>query len=150
MSYIQELENIRKKHNNILKPEDVVEFAANPKTALHKKFTWDDREAARQYRLWQAREIIRISVNVLPQNNKPFKAYVSIKEDRKNPGGGYRSMIEVMNDTELRKKLLGQAFADMKNFQSKYQEIEELIPVFEAMDKTIDKIEPLFKKAINQ
>ena len=29
----RELNSIRRKHNNVLKPRDIVEFARNPKTA---------------------------------------------------------------------------------------------------------------------
>jgi hypothetical protein len=47
---LKELEEIEKKHG-ILKPEHVVKFAENPRTALHEKFTWDDSEAAQRWRL---------------------------------------------------------------------------------------------------
>lgn len=141
MSYLNELELIRNKNGGILRPEDVVEFAKNPKTALHKKFTWDNDKAAHEYRLWQARELIRVSVNILPQNNKPFRAYVSLVDDRKNPGGGYRALVDVMADGELREKLLEQAIKDMRGFQKKYKALKELASVFSVMDETIDELE---------
>lgn len=141
MSYLDELELIRNKNGGILRPEDVVEFAKNPKTALHKKFTWDNDKAAHEYRLWQARELIRVSVNILPQNNKPFRVYVSLVDDRKNPGGGYRALVDVMMDGELREKLLEQAIKDMRGFQKKYKELKELASVFSVMDETIDELE---------
>jgi len=141
MSYLNELELIRNKNGGILRPEDVVEFAEDPKTALHKKFTWDNDKAAHEYRLWQARELIRVSVNILPQNNKPFRAYVSLVDDRKNPGGGYRALVDVMVDGELREKLLEQAIKDMRGFQKKYKALKELASVFSVMDETIDELE---------
>ncbi len=48
----QELEALAEANNGILRPEIVVE--------------WDDTEAAKQYRLWQARQIIKVAINVLP------------------------------------------------------------------------------------
>lgn len=47
-----------------LTPERVVDAAADEKNPLHGYFTWDDDEAAHQYRLWEARRLIR-SVKVV-------------------------------------------------------------------------------------
>lgn len=141
MPYLKELELIRNKNGGILRPEDVVKFAKSPKTALHKRFTWDDGKAAHEYRLWQARELIRVSVNILPQSNKPFRAYVSLASDRKTPGGGYRLLADVMSDEELRSKLLEQAIKDMRGFQKKYKDLKELALVFSVMDEAIDELE---------
>ena len=46
----RELNSIRRKRNNVLRPRDVVEFARNPKTALHREFEWDDEAVAMHYR----------------------------------------------------------------------------------------------------
>lgn len=45
-----------------LDAENILELAADPETALHSRFTWDDTAAAAQYRLWEARHTIRIHV----------------------------------------------------------------------------------------
>jgi hypothetical protein len=47
---LAELRQIEQKAGGVLQPESVVDFARNPKTALHGAFTWDDTEAARKYR----------------------------------------------------------------------------------------------------
>lgn len=53
---LRELED----HNNgTLTPEVVVEDAKNPSSVLHDYFEWDDHKAAKEYRLDQARELIR-------------------------------------------------------------------------------------------
>jgi hypothetical protein len=49
-----------------LRPEDVVDAARNPNSALHSYFTWDDSEAAAAYRLQEARALIkRVRVDVV-------------------------------------------------------------------------------------
>jgi len=63
---VDELTRIANKHNGLLRPADVIEAARPVGSPLHTRFTWDDTEAAHQYRLWQAREIIRVSVEYLP------------------------------------------------------------------------------------
>jgi hypothetical protein len=129
-----ELEQIRAVHGGILRPEDVVKFARNSKTALHSQFTWDDTEAAKQYRLWQARSVINVCVEILPVNNKEARVYVSLMDDRKTPGGGYRSIVDVMSDADRRAKLLEEACREFAYFREKYKELKELAPLFEAMD----------------
>jgi hypothetical protein len=54
---LEEVKQIANAHGGELRAEDVVEFARNPESALHNCFTWDDKEAASQWRLWEeARE----------------------------------------------------------------------------------------------
>lgn len=135
----KELEQIRKAHRGILRAEDVVEFARNPETSLHEKFQWDDTEAAKQYRLWQARQVISVYVTVLSDDSPPVKAYVSLVDDRSQPGGGYRAVADVMKDPERRTLLLQQALGELKRFQAKYRAIKELAGVFSEIDKVVDK-----------
>lgn len=51
-------------------PQDVVDAAAPPRSPLHAFFEWDDTEAAREYRLHQARVLVRaVEVRVLTAEN---------------------------------------------------------------------------------
>ena len=130
---IAALESIRAAHGGILRPEDVVAHAAEPTSVLHTRFEWSDSKAAHEYRLWQARHLIRVCVTVLPQTDpEEIKAYVSLKADREAPGGGYRALVDVLKDDELRRQLLSEALEDLKVFQAKYEQLQELAPVFKA------------------
>lgn len=130
-----ELVLIASRHNGLLRPLDVVEFAKNPGTALHSKFEWDDTEAACQYRLWQARELIRVVVTVMPQNLKEYRVYVSLDEDREKEDGGYRQLVTVLSDREQRKRLLAQALREFDAWRQKYEALEELADIFSARRK---------------
>lgn len=136
---IKELEFIRKKNGGLLRGADVVDFATNPKTALHDKFQWDDSAAAREFRLWQARELIRVAVTVLKGTDKSTRCFVSLYDDRKTDGGGYRAMVDVMSDPEMRTALLQQANAEAQSYRQKYRMLLELAPLFEAMDKVFSR-----------
>ena len=131
----QELELIRKQAGGVLRPMDVVDFAADPQTALHEKFTWDDDEAAQQYRLWQARVLIRVCVTVFSDDVEPMRAYVSLMEDRQEEGGGYRTLITVLRNPKQRANLIAQAKKDMDRFEKKYRLLVELADVITAMRK---------------
>lgn len=131
----QELEIIRKAGGGVLRPAAVVAYAADPDTALHERFTWDDDDAACQYRLWQARVLIRVSVTVFSDDADPIRTYVSLVDDRQEEGGGYRMLINVLRNPKQRAKLLAQAKRDMEHFEQKYQQLTELADVFDAMKK---------------
>lgn len=134
MTRTEELELIARKHRGILRPEDVVAYAQNPKTALHEAFEWDDTEAAHQYRLEQARRVIRAVVTVLPRNgnNVETRAYVALDSDRGS--NSYREVSAVLSKREWRDELLAQARRDMVSFKAKYAALSELAGVFKAMD----------------
>lgn len=127
-----ELERIRLAHGGLLRPEDVVAAARLKASPLHDQFEWDDNAAAVQYRLWQARQLIRVAVTVLPQSEQPVRAYVSLRTDRTVAGGGYRPLGDVMGDERLREQLLAEALDDLKTFKIKYGRLRELAPVFVA------------------
>lgn len=56
---VDSLMNIYKKNHNQLTPESVVKAASSPRHPLHPCFEWDDEKAGEQYRLHQARNLIR-------------------------------------------------------------------------------------------
>jgi len=122
---LHELELIRKRHRGILRPADVVKFARDPKTALHKQFEWDDSRAAEQYRLEQARHIIRCAVRVVVDDKPPIRAYVSLVSDRQ-VGDSYRDIIEVMCTPTLRERLLKQALNEADSWRLRYEQFVEL------------------------
>lgn len=130
-----ELDLIRRNHRGLLRPRDVVEFAKNPATTLHAKFEWDDDKAGSEYRLWQARNLIEVYVTVIQPDLEPVRAYVSLQQDRKRPGGGYRAIGNVMANAKLRESLLSEALQELDRFKAKYAALKELVPVFKAMSK---------------
>jgi hypothetical protein len=134
MDIAQELEIIAAEHDGLLRAGDVVEYARDPRTMLHGQFTWDDTVAAEAYRLWQARSIIIANVTVKRTDVQPVRAWVSLQDDRAQPGGGYRSLDAVMSHQEMRQQLLRQALADGRRWMSKYRALKELEPVFAALD----------------
>jgi hypothetical protein len=127
----EELEEIQKETGG-LRPPDVVEHARNPHTTLHGRFQWDDGAAAEQYRLWQARHILRVYVTMeIPDRKDPvqIRAYVSLPADRGENGAGYRTLTSVMASEELNRQLLEMARRDARIFRNKYNMLSELSKV---------------------
>lgn len=143
---IKECLLIAKTHGGILRMEDVVEFARNPKTALHEKFNWDDTEAAHLYRLYQARNLIRVIVSITPADNEEHRVFVSLSTDQKEDGGGYRTLVSVMSDERQKEQLLADAKKDWEIFKSKYYILKELTKAFEEMDAALNIKRPIIYK----
>jgi len=129
---VQELQRIAASNGGILQPCAVVDAARAEDSILHDRFTWDDGEAASQYRLWQARQLIRCSVIVEPRTETTVRAFVSLTSDRENDGGGYRETVRVMARADTRADLLADALAELEVFQRKYAALTELAGVFSA------------------
>lgn len=134
-----ELERIRMENGGILRPADVVNAAKEEKNLLHDCFEWDDSKAAHDHRLWQARELIRVTIRVLPSSEKTVRAYVSLVDDRKKDGG-YRSIIDVLTDEELSRRMLEQALHELNSVRRKYHMLKELSDVFNAIDKAQESL----------
>jgi hypothetical protein len=134
---IAELKRIANSSNGILLPEEVVDAARSPSSILHKSFTWEDTEAAHQYRLWQARTLIRTTIRYVQINRdtRPARVFVSLTPDREDEGGGYREVIAVLSDKDMRKQLLQDALDELRTFEVKYAHLKELSGVFVASRK---------------
>lgn len=136
----KELDAIREQNGGLTPPAKVVEFARDPNTALHSRFTWDDTEAAEQYRLWEARQVVSVYVYTPEGSKEPIRAYVSFPEDR-HADGGYRYVPDVLKDPGLRSKMIAQALSELAVFQRKYRQLSELDSVFSEAEKARQKHE---------
>jgi hypothetical protein len=140
---VDELKRIAKANGGILRAEDIIDAARDEDSVLHDKFEWDDTEAAHQYRLEQARKLARVTVHLVNdgQSDMPIKVFVSLSPDRKEEGGGYRLLSNVMTSEQMRQQLLMDARRDMIFFEKKYKTLKELADVFISMYKANQRID---------
>jgi hypothetical protein len=141
---IGELKRIAKNSGGMLRPETVVNAAEPKNSPLHSRFEWNNKVAGHQYRIWQARQLIRVSVEVWADNSDPVDVFVSLTTDRKPmdaegkpmpDSSGYRIVTEVLSDAELRRQMLADALAELELFREKYARLKELAAVFSAIRK---------------
>lgn len=107
----------------LLMPERVVEAAQDPASPLHTHFTWDNNEAAMQWRLQQARMLIR-SVEIVIDKRAPVRvnAFVSLPSDRTH-GGGYREVQTVLSNDFMRAQLLDDIQKHIEKWETRAAEI---------------------------
>jgi uncharacterized protein YpbB len=130
---ISELKRLADAHDGLLSPEAIVEAARPVSSPLHSRFEWDNSAAARKYRIWQARQLLKVCVEVVPNTKHSTNVFVSLTSDRKD--GGYRMVTEVLTDAQMRRQMLSDALAELELFRNKYRELKELVVVFAAIRK---------------
>jgi hypothetical protein len=133
---IAELRRIAKANGGLVRPSDILKAAMPEGSVLHPCFEWNDGKAAQEHRLWQARQLLRVTVEYVGEADEavPIRVFVSLTNDRTSDGG-YRVTSEVMNSPVRREQLLADALAEMERFQQKYAKLKELVEVFAAMRK---------------
>lgn len=125
-AYKQEFERlIAQDPNGLLKPEAIVAAAQDPNNVFHGQFTWDDDEAARRWRLEQARFLIKNYTVVFEPLNIRIRGFVSLESDRQG-NGGFRRLSDVMERVDLKQEMLSTALRELEQAESKYKHLTEL------------------------
>jgi hypothetical protein len=132
---VNELSRLAGENGGVLLPQQVVQAASDVQSPLHNYFEWDDTKAAARFRLDQARQLIRVAVTFIgnDQQQIPTRVFVSLSGDRN--AGGYRPTVAVLSDDAMRAQLLEDAYDDMMRFRRKYQELSELAAIFAEMQR---------------
>lgn len=136
----EHIELLRKQHQNELTPQDILDDAKNDNSPLHSFFEWSDTEAAHQYRLQQARGLIRAVVAVYVSDEKPAvrqKAYVHIPEPT---APHYRETSHAMSQAKTRKLVLERAWREFQQWRRRYQDMKEFADLFETADQVEMKL----------
>jgi hypothetical protein len=131
----EHLEFLRQQSKGELTPKDVVDDARNPNSPLHSFFEWDDGEAAEQYRLQQARGLIRAVVAVYVGDEKPavrHKAYVHINEPA---APHYRETSHALSLSKTRQMVLQRAWRELQAWKQRYKDLKEFSDLFEVIDE---------------
>ena len=123
-----------------LSPADVVDYARkNKESATHawleKKGCFDQKQAAANFALLIARDLIRrVTVVVEARDDSPIKtrAYVSLDTDRAGDGG-YRPVRDVLGAADLRADYLKTALRELESLRLKYRHVKELEEVWESI-----------------
>lgn len=105
--------------------------ANRPENApLHNEFEWDDSIAAEQFRESQARHIINcLCVATEEEDQEPVRAFFTISRPV------YESLNVILSSEEKHNDLLRLALKELNAFRAKYNNLKQLEPVFEAIEK---------------
>jgi hypothetical protein len=126
------IERIAKKHGGVCPPRALVEEAKRPRHPCHAMFEWDDESAADEWRVEQARRIIRSIRVVRGKGQRPRQAYVHVKSEGAEHEG-YMDADRAMAAPDLRALVLQEAVDALHALQERYDHLEELAAVWEAV-----------------
>ncbi len=105
-----------------LTAETVLDAASNPRSILHRYITWDDAEAARSYRLEQARKLLR-SVEVLVQDAKgksgQMRAFYSVRDA--SGQRSYQPVEFVFSNTDTSAQVMHDAKQQLEGWMARYK-----------------------------
>ena len=125
--------NELKQLGNSITPEQIVDFAKNPDSELHKCFEWNDTIAAQKYRIHQARTVMcELVVESVEREDTQFRLFYNVGKKE-----GYKPIKVIMEDKNEYEKLLASAKADLISIERKYKMLKELKDVFTAIDKIV-------------
>lgn len=112
--------------------KDLVDASRPEDAPLHPLFTWDDQIAAEKYREREARTIIAhiICVPEEEEHQPTVRAFFKIEPENNAP---YEPTFVIMKNEDKREMLLNQAKRELVAFEIKYQSLNELARVFEAI-----------------
>lgn len=97
---------------------------------LHNEFEWDNDLAADKWRDQQARHIIG-SLIVKAEQREPVRAFFNITRNEPN----YNHIETILESTDNTEKLLKTALNELIAFKKKYEMLEQLSKVFDAIEE---------------
>jgi hypothetical protein len=121
-----------------LSAERVVAAAKKRSSPLHGCFNWDDTEAARQYRLDQARTLIRTIKIEVRTEHTTVRTVAYVRDPELAPRvQGYRALARVQRDADVSREVVAAEFVraashlkrarDLASVLATKQEIEDLL-----------------------
>lgn len=93
-----------------LTPEGVIDAAAHLDSPLHSYFTWDDREAAHEHRLNQARKLLASIRFEVTTSEHTFSAPVFIRDPAAERQQGYVTVARLRTEEDLAREAVVNEF----------------------------------------
>ena len=129
-------------------PQDVVDAAKDPNSAMHRYFTWDNKEAARKLRLVEAGYIIRsmrmkiayVRIEKESQEPKLVEANVKMFHSHKTETNGnyvYKQVANVLQDSAATESVMTDMYRYLLGAYHRFNDFSELC---EDLDKLEDII----------
>lgn len=115
-------------------PEQIVEAAKDEKSELHKCFTWDDTEAANNWRKQEAR-LIRHFLKIESETDPDAPKIAALHFT--GVGEGYKAAPLVFRNPTEYSGLLKRAYAELHAFAEKYRVLSNEL---DAILKLIDEL----------
>lgn len=129
--------------DGIIQPETVVDVAADPASPLHRYFTWDDTEAASQFRLVQARALVRRVSIVRRPVLQPQYVNVVIKRSDGSARRGYVPTERAVVEIDLYHQIVEEARRGLIAYRNRLVAFEQAREIVAQLDAAIAATRPV-------
>lgn len=110
--------------------KQILDYARDENTELHKCFEWDDSIAAERWRLQQARLIVCNLVYQEPEKHEPTR--IRVMQSTEN--NTYKPVRLILQNKTEYEQLLSRALAELHAFKERYKNLSELEEILALID----------------
>lgn len=136
----REVEAEQREHG-VCSPRALVERERPEQAPLHECFEWNDARAAEEYRVDQARALVRSLVIIRGETSAPAYVHVTITDaDDDEEREGYIDVLSAMRNPRQRQQVLMEALEQLNGMRQRYADFQELAPVWRAVDEVNERV----------
>jgi hypothetical protein len=142
------LQSIADENRGRLEPDMVVDAASDPTSVLHSHFVWDDTEAARKYRIYQARELIRSVKLVTTTEVISFQVPKYIRDPEAFPHDqGYVAITKLRSEEDLAREACVREFQRARAALDRARNIAAFLGLEDQIQEGINLLHMLTERA---
>jgi len=124
-------------------PEELVRAAKSQRSPVHKLFQWNDREAAHEHRLLQARVMVNsLQVEIITPKGQPGQVIAFIRGSKL---GRHVATLEASREEVT--DAMQECWRDMLRFRRQYKNLEIASTVIAAIDDVDRRLRRTARKA---
>ena len=141
------LEQIEGINGGRITPEAVVEDARDPESPLHDLFLWDDTEAAHQYRLSQARGVIRSIKVDIRVDRRTVSTVKYVRDESANSHQGYVAVAKLRTESELARATVQAELKQVRARLQRARDIADVLGLTEELEALLAQVAHLAERA---
>lgn len=132
------LELSEKSKDGGVTPQMLVKASKRQDSLLHDQFEWDDQKAGNQYRVWQARQLLR-SMTVEVEDGRVSEYENVVFKVNSHREQKYFHIDQIMENKSLKGAVVKQVQRDLKAMLDKYERYEKIYSALKKAKTDIEK-----------
>jgi hypothetical protein len=134
------LQVLADRHGGYLSPSRIVEAARDPSSILHDEFNWDDDDAANQYRIAQARALVRrvrFTLVRQPEQTKVVNLSISRPTREAHKANESTTVIPAPRASE---DMVDWVLKELTAYRRRHADLIALTPIWRAIDDVSEEL----------
>lgn len=140
----EEMRRLKKQFGHAVQPQALVDAASDPHNPVHNEFEWDDQVCGVEYRLDQARRLIKGLCIHMPtvkhERQVLAPAYINVRTPETDTGRGYEDLETVLDNSDFRTQMIEEALDGLVRSVQKLRLFTELTDTTVRLDDIIAEL----------